>query len=376
MVYNQESYYDAIKNVLPEDKEIWDDQLLGELKSFSDLLVEKICIANYKRKVDFKFSALMKKKIDDVKKAKSKESERIINSKKRVEQKLRFLYNKELERMRKKSEMQKANEEFVKTYDDSKYPKPSVTADIVIFGMFDKEEDNYRKIAEKELKVLLIQRGAAPYEGCYALPGGFVGPKETIGEAAERELKEETNCNCNFLEQFGTYSNPDRDPRRWVISNGYMALVNAGQEIIQAGDDASDAKWFDVSFQEEAGIWNLCLTHGDEKLHARLEETTSKWDVKKKFKTIESDDLAFDHELILADAIVQLRKWITETHIAFRLLPEKFTLRELQQIHETVLDTKLLVPAFRRKVADLVEDTGEMTGDAGHRPAKLYREKR
>lgn len=99
LVYNQESYYDAIKNVLPEDKEIWDDQLLGELKSFSDLLVEKICIANYKRKVDFKFSALMKKKIDDVKKAKSKESERIINSKKRVEQKLRFLYNKELERM-------------------------------------------------------------------------------------------------------------------------------------------------------------------------------------------------------------------------------------------------------------------------------------
>lgn len=161
-----------------------------------------------------------------------------------------------------------------------------------------------------------------------------------------------------------------------MISNGYMALVNAGQEMIQAGDDASDAKWFDVSFQEEAGIWNLCLTHGDEKLHARLEETTSKWDVKKKFKTIESDDLAFDHELILADAIVQLRKWITETHIAFRLLTEKFTLRELQQIHETVLDTKLLVPAFRRKVADLVEDTGEMTGDAGHRPAKLYRERR
>lgn len=110
LVYNQESYYDAIKNVLPEDKEIWDDQLLGELKSFSDLLVEKICIANYKRKVDFKFSALMKKKIDDVKKAKSKESERIINSKKRVEQKLRFLYNKELERI---SDTTKYEDHFV-----------------------------------------------------------------------------------------------------------------------------------------------------------------------------------------------------------------------------------------------------------------------
>lgn len=114
LVYNQESYYDAIKNVLPEDKEIWDDQLLGELKNFSDLLVEKICIANYKRKVDFKFSALMKKKIDDVKKAKSKESERIINSKKRVEQKLRFLYNKELERIRQINKLYEFDENMTK----------------------------------------------------------------------------------------------------------------------------------------------------------------------------------------------------------------------------------------------------------------------
>lgn len=119
----------------------------------------------------------------------------------------------------------------------------------------------------------------------------------------------------------------------------------------------------------------MCLTNGEDKINARLEEMASQWGVKRKFKTIESDDIAFDHELILADAIVQLRKWITETPIAFRLLPEKFTLRELQQIHETVLDTKLLVPAFRRKVAWLVEDTGEMSENVGHRPAALYREK-
>lgn len=117
--------------------------------------------------------------------------------------------------------------------------------------MFDLKEDNYRKISEKKLKVLLIQRGEAPYEGCYALPGGFVHPEETIYKAAERELKEETNLNCNFLEQFGVYSNPGRDPRRWVISNGLMALMNGGQEVIQAGDDASDAKWFDVSFEKK-----------------------------------------------------------------------------------------------------------------------------
>ena len=132
---------------------------------------------------------------------------------------------------------------------------------------------------------------------------------------------------------------------------------------------------FDVSFEKKGEKWNLCLTNGEDKINARLEEMTSQWGVKRKFKTIESDDIAFDHELILADAIVQLRKWITETPIAFRLLPEKFTLRELQQIHETVLDTKLLVPAFRRKVAWLVEDTGEMSENVGHRPAALYREK-
>lgn len=121
--------------------------------------------------------------------------------------------------MKKRTETLQADKEFVKTYDDSKFEKPSVTADIVIFEMFDSEETNYRKIAEKKLKVLLIQRGAAPFERCYALPGGFVRPGEMIGEAAERELREETNLNCDFLEQFGTYSDPERDPRRWVMRN-------------------------------------------------------------------------------------------------------------------------------------------------------------
>ena len=282
---------------------------------------------------------------------------------------------KEVVIMKKKVETLRENEEYVKAYDDSKFEKPSVTADIVIFEVFDSEENNYRKIADKKLKVLLIQRGVEPFKDCYALPGGFVRSGETVSEAAERELQEETNLSCNFLEQFGIYSNPDRDPRRWVITNGFMALVGSNHEEIKAGDDASAAKWFDISFKESGDEWLLCLIHEEDKICARLKETTSQWDVKRKFVTVESNDIAFDHQLIIADAIIQLRKWITETHIAFRLLPEKFTLRELQQIHESVLDTKLLVPAFRRKVSSLVEDTGEMTGEAGHRPAVLYREK-
>ena len=277
--------------------------------------------------------------------------------------------------MKKRVDTIKENEEFVKNYDDSKYKKPSVTADIVIFGMFDREENNYRKLSQKELKVLLIQRDQGPFEGCYALPGGFVRSNETIVDAAKRELGEETHVQCDFLEQFGTYSDPKRDPRRWVISNGFMALMDAGSINLQAGDDASDAKWFDVSFEEAENEWKLQLSHGEEKIFARLKNIASRWDVKQKFESVESNDIAFDHQIIIADAIMQLRKWINETHIAFRLLPEKFTFRELQQIYETVLDTELLVPAFRRKMAFLVEDTGEVSGDAGHRPAVLYRER-
>lgn len=203
--------------------------------------------------------------------------------------------------MKKKIDTLKENEQFVKTYDDSKYPKPSVTVDMAIFGTFSDEE------GQQKLKLLLIRRGAAPFKDCYALPGGFVNLGESIEEAAKRELKEETNLECNCLEQFGTYSDPDRDPRRWVISNGFLAVVDGRQERVQSGDDAADAKWFDISFLEKDGEWHLQLTHEEEKLSARLEEVTASWNLRKRFKTIESNDIAFDHQLIIADAITTLQ---------------------------------------------------------------------
>ena len=98
------------------------------------------------------------------------------------------------------------------------------------------------------------------------------------------ELQEETNLSCNFLEQFGTYSDPDRDPRRWVITNGFMALISSNHEKIKAGDDASAAKWFDVSFKEVDGEWLLRLTHEEDVICARLKETTSQWDIKRSLK--------------------------------------------------------------------------------------------
>lgn len=277
--------------------------------------------------------------------------------------------------MKSKTEALNENQKFMEEYNGKEYVKPSVTADIVVFGMFDIKKNNYRKNSDKILKILLVKRKIEPYRDCYALPGGFVKHKETLVQAATRELKEETNLPCDFLEQFGTYSEPGRDPRGWIISNGFMALMDASGYLIHGGDDAKEAKWFEITFRETNGQWKLCLVNGEDIIEATVKNVSKKWDIKSKYVSVSSDHLAFDHEIIIADAITQLRKWIVDTHIAFRLLPEKFTLRELQRIHETVLDTSLLVPAFRRKVAVHVEETGEMTHDAGHRPAMLYKER-
>ena len=136
--------------------------------------------------------------------------------------------------------LSKEDQEFVKTYDDSKYAKPSVTADMVIFA---------RGSEEEHLEVLLIQRGRPPFRGQYALPGGFVNPDESVDDAAARELKEETGVDCGCLEQLRTFSTPGRDPRRWVITCAYLALVEKSEITVKAGDDAKAAEWFSVKLE-------------------------------------------------------------------------------------------------------------------------------
>ena len=269
--------------------------------------------------------------------------------------------------------------EFLEKYDDSVYEKPSVTADINIFSVFDEQESNYRKLSTKKLKILLIRRGQHPFKGMYALPGGFVRKEETVDEAAYRELKEETGVECTFLEQIKTFSQPGRDPRRWVITCAYMALIDGKNDSVQGGDDAEDALWFDVSFAQTAdGDWALTLQHGEERIEAVLRcgagspsSEFSDW------KLLRSSNIAFDHALIIAAAVVKLRR-LTESadsSIIFRLLPEYFPLSEAQQICEVILDRKLYAQVFRRQIKEYVEETQEYTEAAGHRPSKLYRHK-
>ncbi len=266
--------------------------------------------------------------------------------------------------------------EFLENYNDEKYEKPSVAADINILSVFEEKTDNYRKLANKKLKILLIKRGKHPFRDMYALPGGFVRKQETVDETAYRELKEETNVDCTFLQQLRTFSTPNRDPRRWVISCAYMAFLVGEQYIVKGGDDAKEAKWFDVSLANLTNkTWKLVLQHKDERIDAILEcDVKSSISEFADWKLISSNNIAFDHALIITTAIIKLRRLVLreDNSIVFKLLPKYFTLSEAQQIYEVILDKKMYPQVFRRQIRDYVEETQKYTQSAGHRPSKLY----
>ena len=209
-------------------------------------------------------------------------------------------------------------------YDVTRYERPSLTVDVVIFG-----------VMKGELKVLLIKRKNWPFEGMWAIPGGFVDMDEPLEDAAARELYEETGIGGVYLEQFYTFGQPDRDPRTRVISVAYLALVDAGQLQPRAADDAADVGWFSVH--------NL-------------------------------PSLAFDHVDILKCALQRLRHKLESTALGSLFMPEEFTLSELRRAFERILNEKLDGRRFRRRIlaADILEETGRRRG-GGRRAVRLYR---
>lgn len=206
------------------------------------------------------------------------------------------------------------------------YPRPSVTVDIVVFG-YD---------GGKQLKLLLIQRGSEPFKGSWALPGGFVDMEETLEEAALRELEEETGVKDLFVEQLYTYGAIDRDPRGRVISVAYFALVNLQDHPAVASSDADKAEWFLLD---------------------------------------ELPELAFDHSEIISMANSRLSAKVRYQPIGFELLPEEFTLGQLQQLYETVLNVEAFNKRnFRTRIlrTGILEEVGRQQNVA-HRPAVLYK---
>ena len=237
--------------------------------------------------------------------------------------------------------------DFLNKYDASAFEHPSVTADVVIFTLDSSDE----------LCILLIKRGEYPFKGCWAIPGGFLrAGKESIDEAAARELKTETNIDDVFLKQLYTLGNVGRDPRTTVISVAYTALVPKHKLDIKAGDDAQDAKLFRIKYD----VNGIVFTNGE--------------------LTITESDLAFDHNEIIMMAITRLRNRIDYEDDAFNLLRDKneFTISELKRIYETIKNKSLDLPNFRKtflrdyvssgKVIDL-----EKTVISKGKPARLYK---
>ena len=286
--------------------------------------------------------------------------------------------------------------EYLSSYEPGDYVRPSVAADMVIFTVMETEEENYRKLPEKELEVLLIQRGVHPYLGCWALPGGFVRPDETTEAAAKRELKEETGVDHVYLEQLYTFSEPERDPRTWVMSCSYMALIDSSKVRVSAGDDADQAVWFRTSFRLmdehieyrknmtydgmktiRTKRYELELSHEDVVLRSMIEKKIVKTEHETvtEYRILENDGLAFDHAKIIAYALERLKGKVEYTDLALHMMPKEFTLTQLQQVYEVILGKTLLKAAFRRKIAHLVEGTDSFTENEGHRPSKLFRRK-
>lgn len=207
---------------------------------------------------------------------------------------------------------------------NKKYVRPSVTVDVLIFT-----------VANKSLKILLVKRGVDPFKGVWALPGGFVGSKEPLEQAAQRELMQETGVANVYLEQLYTFGAPDRDPRERVITVSYFALIPSKNISLRATTDVTEASWFNVS---------------------------------------QLPKLAFDHKKIIDYGAERLKSKIGYSNIVYGLLPQKFRLSELQEVYEVILNQKLDKRNFRKRMLSLglLKPTGQKVVEGAHRPAMLY----
>lgn len=269
-----------------------------------------------------------------------------------------------------------SEKEFLTNYRLEDYERPSLTTDVAAFMVSTEDKAEGRKDPDSKLRLLLIKRGGHPYKGMWALPGGFLQSGETIEECALRETMEETNVMPTALMPVAAFSKPGRDPRGWVISNAFVSIITE-ESVKQVGmDDASDAQWFSVSFeQSEDGLFHLTLGYDDISLKAVLEEEKAPYG-RTDYRIIDNGGLAFDHAAIIASALTVLRRAARNYDTIFDFLPERFTLTALQRVQETIMNVSVLPGNFRRMVSSYVEETDEYVKGERHRPARLYRRKK
>lgn len=263
--------------------------------------------------------------------------------------------------------------EYLQSYDPNEFERPSVAVDTVIFSV-DSElnNQNYRKLEKQKLTVLLVKRGSHPYWGCWSLPGGFVGPDETLAQTANRIINSKTRLSNLYIEQLYTFSQPGRDPRMRVISCAYMALIDRRAFEFK---ETEALKWFELEVSARDDKLTLIAEGERLEIDIKKEEQQNGLMTSYKYAARPGSALAFDHADIILEALLRLRNKIEYTDLAFNLMPPEFSITQLQQIYEIILGTQLLAPAFRRKIAAKIEETGEYIKDKGHRPSRLFKYK-
>ena len=272
------------------------------------------------------------------------------------------------------SKFYSSEEEFLKNYDSSQFEKLSMTADTLIFSVADEEVGNYRKLPEKKFSVLLVKRNSYPFKDKWCLPGGFVRIDETLDDAAKRILKTETNLKDIYMEQLYTFGDVNRDPRMRIVSVSYMALVDKNRLRDHLSNNAS---WFTMHILEDEKEIQVTFDNTIENFSITIEkklkdQTTDRYEYIVKKNSM----LAFDHAKVIVSGISRLKNKVGYTDIVFNMMPEDFTLGELQQVYEVILDKKLLDPAFRRIIKDKVVKTNKVKTGGGHRPSILFQYKK
>lgn len=282
--------------------------------------------------------------------------------------------------------------EFLKSYDKTIYEKPSVTVDMVLFTVGEKQIDNSkRKNLEKELRILLVKRKGYPFKGYWAMPGGFININDSLSESVSKKLKEETNIENVYFEQLYTWGDVNRDPRMRVISASYMALVNRNNLKEIKGDRTEDIGWFTVKKElistkkilpdKLESKYKLALINAEKDVRLDYLIVENKrirdFNVEESYRIIEGNNsnekIAFDHVKIINYALERMQNKVQYSTIAFSLLPELFTLTELQQVYEMILGRELIKSNFRRWVTPLVEETDKSKKEGAHRPSRLFK---
>lgn len=267
--------------------------------------------------------------------------------------------------------MYHTEEEFLKNYNPNAFDKLSMTVDILVISISDEATTNYRKTNKKHMSILLVKRTDYPFKDKWCLPGGFLDINEDLEDCPKRVLARETNLTNIYLEQLYTFGSPNRDPRMRIVSTSYMALIDKNKLNINLTKNAS---WFNVSYEEKNNLVDITLDNGQEILTCTIKKTLKDLTTDRyQFTIVDNKSLAFDHPLVILAGLERLKNKLEYTDIVFNMMPEYFTLGELQQVYEVILNKKLLDPAFRRIIANKVEKTPKVKTGGGHRPSALFK---